>query len=206
MSVSAIPLRTTSKSLCHGSPPSLRQKALLGACLALSIIAHSPTAQALDMMTAQEALGRASPLAMKWNPDAALTQASATDVKQNGKSIVWQYLFQSQTSRTCFRVVVIATGATNTTDLGKCTLGVALASPFVDSPVAFKAAVAGGFKPGETNEMSLVQKSDRNLKPARACWVTFTYDHDFDRAQGLIRGWCVDPKTGQFVTRLSGGT
>jgi hypothetical protein len=27
---------------------------------------------------------------------------------------------------------------------------------------------------------------------------------DFDRAKSVMRGWCVDGKTGKFVTRLSG--
>ena len=183
---------------------SLRGKARLSTALVGLLLGVSETAFAVEGLTARARLEQAAAEARIWKHDAVLTRVGTTDVKADGKAIVWQYNFQSESSRKCFRVVVVATGMTNTTDLGACTLDKVVGSEFVDSPEAFKGALAGGFKASEPNNMYLAHPRDRQLKPARACWVLFSPKADFDKSKAVMRGWCVDPKSGQFVTRLVG--
>lgn len=100
--------------------------------------------------------------------------------------------------------MTLATGASTTTDLGTCTLEVAIQEDFVDSPAALNAALSGGFKTGETINFTLSHKYDENLNPSRPCWTVYSPENDFDSNQAVMRGWCVDPKTGKFVTPTVG--
>jgi hypothetical protein len=159
---------------------------------------------AVDLITAKSGLEKAVAEAKKWKPDAELSGVSTSNAKEDGKSVVWTYSFQSRKTRTCARVIILAAGRVTIQDLGNCTLFKPIATTFVDSPEAVAVAKAGGFQVGEEISMHLTHRLDKNLTPSRECWSLSTYEHDFDRKIGLIRGWCVDPKNGKFVTRLAG--
>lgn len=175
----------------------------LVAVLFLSLLPGVP-AGAVEGITAAKGLDGATAEARKWKPDAALTGVASTAASPDGTSMHWTYSFQSKSTRTCLRVVVLAAGKTLPTDLGECTLGTAIADKFVDSSEAVKAATAAGFKAGEEVILVLAHKHDQNLTPSRECWSVSSREHDFDPQKAVMRDWCVDPKSGKFVTRTAG--
>ena len=63
------------------------------------------------------------------------------------------------------------------------------------------AALTGFFD--ESVQFGLRYQRDQSLPEPRSCWVLWS-DLDGDEEKGIIRGWCIDPATGTFVTRLSG--
>lgn len=65
-------------------------------------------------------------------------------------------------------------------------------------------AKAGGFQAGEEFNIVLNHRRDTNLNPSRECWGLSSPDRDFDKKKAVMRGWCVDPQSGKFLTRLAG--
>ena len=153
-------------------------------------------------ITAREGLSQAHQAAKSWQADATLTSVSTTVLKEDGTAQVWTYSFLSPEKVVCARVIVIEGGEPRLQDLGECSPSESVSVDFVDSPVMLNEAVKAGFKPGETSDAHLAFKKD-SAAPDRECWVVHTIE-DFDKEKSVMRGWCVDPKTGQFVVRLNG--
>ncbi len=151
-------------------------------------------------VTARTGLAQANKAAAAWKADAKLTNVSTTVLKTDGTALVWTYSYLSPGSKSCARLIMINGGEPRLQDLGKCNPAKPISDKFVDSPEMLKAAVDAGFKPGEDSNAYLEVKHDQ-LAQDKSCWVVFT-SKDF--ANGYMRGWCVDPKTGKFVVRLSG--
>ena len=164
----------------------------------------APPAGAADLVTAKSGLEKAVAEAKKWKPDAELSMVGTGNAKADGTSMFWNYDFQSKKTRTCARVMVLAIGRVTTQDFGECTLAKPIATTFVDSPAAMAGAKAGGFQAGEEISLVLNHRSDKNLNPSRECWRISSPEHDFDKKKSVMRSWCVDPKSGKFVTRLAG--
>lgn len=152
--------------------------------------------------TARAGLEQAQQTIKTWQADAALSRVGTTVLKADGTAIMWQYSFVSPATTTCARVILLAGGEPRIQDLGSCKPPNTVSTEFVDSPVMLKAAVEAGFKPGEDSDAYLVFIHDA-ATPDRECWVVSTIA-DFDTEHAYMQGWCVDPKTGQFVVRLSG--
>jgi hypothetical protein len=74
---------------------------------------------------------------------------------------------------------------------------------FVDSAAALAEATRAGMKHGDVVTMAVRHVVDRALQPARRCWVVSS-EHDFDANRAVMRGRCIDPKTGKFVLQLAG--
>ena len=176
----------------------------IGAVLATGWLGAVAPAGAVDAITAKSGLEKAVAEAKKWQPDAELASVGAVNAKADGTSLFWNYGFQSKKTHTCARVVVLAVGKVTMQDLGDCTLAKPIATTFVDSPAAVAGAKAGGFQAGEEINIVLTHRRDANLKPSRECWGLSSPDRDFDKKKSVMRGWCVDPKSGKFVTRLAG--
>lgn len=180
----------------------LRQ-AIQGPAAVLCILtAVTPICQAAEN-TARSQLAQAQQAAGFWQADATLTRVGTTSLQQDGAAPVWEYEFLSPSSATCARINT-GTGEARVTELGKCSPAKTVSGDFVDSPIAIKAAVTAGFEPGETSYAYLSFVNDSAL-PGRECWVLYT-TNDFDTRTIAMRAWCVDPKTGEFVGRLSGQT
>lgn len=174
--------------------------------IALALMSTLPgaAASAADGITAAAGLQRATAEAKKWKPDAALTGVGSSTANKDGSAAHWTYSFESRSAKSCYRVVVLAAGTMVPTDLGECTLQPTIAEKFVDSPAAVSAAAAAGFKAGEEINLVLSHKYDQNLTPSRECWSVSSQEYDFDATRAVMRAWCVDPKTGNFVTRTAG--
>jgi hypothetical protein len=154
-------------------------------------------------LTARAMLEPAIAEARKWEPDAELVGVT-TSLADGPAHDFWFYDFQSPARSTCTRIRALASGSvTNAGTGGECRLSSPVSTGFIDSPVAYDAAVAAGFRKGESVQFGLSVKSDQALPAPRECWVVWS-DGDGDDEKGIIRGWCVDPATGAFVTRLSG--
>lgn len=154
--------------------------------------------------TAKEGLPAALQKAGTWQPDAKLTRIGATKADARGKALVWQYDFLSPKKKECYRVVLMKGTVWSATALGACTPDKPVSTEFVDSPVAMEQAKKNGFQPMEENNMYLSRSKDR-LAKGKECWTVHTIS-DFDPAKAVMRGWCVDAKTGTFFLRLSGET
>ena len=152
--------------------------------------------------TAKAWLAQAQQAAKKWQADAALTRVGTTIVKQDGTSNLWQYDFLSPKTVKCARIMIIGGGEPRTQDYGTCTPSKTIPTTFVDSPVAVAEASKAGFKLDDLSQAYLVHMID-NAIPERDCWVLHSAA-DFDKTKSVMRGWCVDPKTGKFVARLAG--
>jgi hypothetical protein len=168
----------------------------------LTTLAASISHAADDTATAW--LPQAQQAAKAWQADATLTRVGTTALKENGSALVWQYDFLSPASVTCARIIIIAGGDPRTQDLGSCSPVEPVSASFVDSPVMIREAIKAGFKPAETSDAYLAFMHDK-AAPGRECWVVHTVQ-DFDPGNSVMRGWCVDPQSGQFVVRLSGET
>jgi hypothetical protein len=153
-------------------------------------------------ITARDGLEQAQQAVKAWQSDATFSGASTTVLKQDGTATVWTYNFISPTTVTCARIILVAGSPARVQDLGSCTPAKPVATTFVDSPAMLKAAVAAGFKPAEESNAQLAFKQDA-ATGNRECWVVYTIA-DFDKQNAWMRGWCVDPATGEFVVRLSG--
>ncbi|TFH32039.1 MAG: hypothetical protein E4G97_03205 [Deltaproteobacteria bacterium] len=178
-----------------------------GICVVLvtGLLGAVAPAEAVDLITAKSGLEKAVAEAKKWKPDAVLAGVGTLNAKVDGTSFFWNYDFQSHKTNTCARVIILATGKATTQDYGNCTFSSKpIATTFVDSPAAVTAAKAGGFQAGEEINLSLTHRRDRNLTPSRECWSLSSPEHDFDKKNAVMRSWCVDPKSGKFVTRLAG--
>lgn len=156
-----------------------------------------------DGITARAMLEQAMAEAKRWEPDAELVVVT-TSLAEGPRHAFWFYDVQSRAKGSCTRIRVLAKGAVANVGTGEtCVLMTPVSEGFVDSPVAWEAARAAGFEPGESAQFGLRFQRDEVLPEPRECWVLWS-DIDGDEAAGLIRGWCVDPSSGQFVTRLSG--
>ena len=148
-------------------------------------------------------LAQAKQVAGKWQPDAALTRIGTPGANAGGTARLWQYDFYSPKSRKCARIQIVTDTPPKLSEFRSCVDNKPISGDFVDSPAAIAEATKSGFKPGDLVTMTLDYSKDRKLKPARECW-TVSSDNDFDPGAARIRGWCVDPRTGKFVMRLSG--
>lgn len=154
-------------------------------------------------ITARAMLDQALAEAKKWQPDAELVVVT-TSLAEGPSHGFWFYDMQSPATGTCTRIRALANGSVTNVGTGEeCALMKPVSAGFVDSPAAWEAARAAGFAPGDSAQFGLRFQRDEALPAPRECWVLWS-DADGDEAAGLIRGWCVDPATGQFVTRLSG--
>ncbi len=156
-----------------------------------------------DGITARALFDQAMAEAAKWAADAELVLVT-TSLAEGPVHDFWFYDVQSPSQGTCTRIRALANGQVANVGSGDgCVLMKPVPRDFVDSPVAFDAAVAAGFQRGETVQFGLRYQRDQALPEPRPCWVLWS-DADGDEEKGIIRGWCVDPATGAFVTRLSG--
>lgn len=155
-------------------------------------------------ITARTHLDQALAEAAKWQADAQLVLVT-TSLAEGPRHAFWFYDVQSPAAGTCTRIRVLANGPKidNVGSGEACVLMKPVSTAFVDSPAAFDAARAAGFQPGDSVQFGLRFQRDDALPEPRECWVLWS-DLDGDEAQGITRGWCVDPSNGQFVTRLSG--
>jgi hypothetical protein len=174
------------------------------AVLVTGLLGAVAPAGAVDLITAKSGLEKAVAESRKWKSDAVLAGVGTLNAKVDGTSFFWNYDFQSKKTHTCARVIILATGKVTTQDFGNCTFSKPIATTFVDSPAAVAGAKAGGFQAGEEINITLTHRLDRNLTPSRECWSLSSPKHDFDKKNSVMRGWCVDPKNGKFVTRLAG--
>ncbi len=156
-----------------------------------------------DGITARAMLDQAMVEAVKWQADAELAGVT-TSMAEGPVHGFWFYDVQSPSKETCTRIRALANGQVANVGTGdSCVLMKPVPRDFVDSPAAFEAAVAAGFQPGESVQFGLRYQRDQALPEPRPCWVLWS-DLDGDEEKGIIRGWCVDPANGTFVTRLSG--
>ncbi len=180
------------------------------ACLALAACHGGMGPTALDMeanrdgITARDMLGQAMAEARRWAPDAELVVVT-TSLAEGPRHLFWFYDVQSRSTGTCTRIRVLADGEVeNVGTGGRCALRVPIAENFVDSPFVWQAVRDAGFRHGgDTVQFGLQFQRDDVLPAPRECWVVSSRA-DIDEAAGLIRGWCADPVSGDFVTRLSG--
>jgi hypothetical protein len=156
-----------------------------------------------DGITARAMLEQALAEARNWAPDAELIGV-ATSLAEGPRHGFWFYDVQSRAKGACTRIRALASGGVSNVGTGDgCVLMKPVSLAFVDSPAAWDTARAAGFDPGDSAQFGLRFQRDEALPQARECWVLWS-DLDGDEASGLTRGWCVDPATGAFVTRLSG--
>lgn len=181
-----------------------RSGALLAAILAIALAAGPAAAAGA---TAKARLAEARALAAKWQPDAVLVTVSALQAKDDGTAAPgtsgWVYQFHSPKTDKWIGVHVGAKG------LEQQDLPAGFKSPlpqdFVDSDKALDAAREGGFKKSGDTMLVLAPVGDPSVK-AGVYWCA-TGNADMVSEPVLrVRSWCVDPKSGQFVARLSGGT
>ncbi len=156
-----------------------------------------------DGITARAMLDQAMAEATRWQADAELAGVT-TSMAEGPTHGFWFYDVQSPSHKTCTRIRVLANGQVVNVGNGEtCQLMKPVSRDFVDSPAAYEAALAAGFQPGKSVQFGLRYQRDQALPEPRSCWVLWS-DLDGDEEKGIIRGWCIDPATGTFVTRLSG--
>jgi hypothetical protein len=179
-----------------------RSGALLAAVCALVIAGSAAAAGG----TAKARLAEARALAAKWQPDAVLVTVSALQAKDDGTAAPglsgWIYQFHSPKTGKWVSVYAGKKG------LERDDLPVGLKTPlpqdFVDSDKALDAARKGGFKKSGDTLLALHFVADPSVK-AGVYWCA-TGSADLISAPVVsVRSWCVDPKSGNFVARLSGG-
>jgi hypothetical protein len=170
--------------------------------IVLMVIATAIPAAADD--TAKPGLAQALQMAAKWQPDAKLTGIGTPAADATGASRLWQYDFHSPKAKKCARVQLIKGMPPNLVDFGSCTPDKSISTGFVDSPVAMQEARKAGFKPDPDGDNSMtLRKSKDKLAKGKECW-NVSSARDFDPAKSVMRGWCVDAKSGTFLMRLSG--
>lgn len=154
-------------------------------------------------ITARSLVDQALAKAQEWQADAQLTVVT-TSLADGPATAFWFYDVQSPSNGTCTRIRASANGSVENVGSGdQCVLMKPVSAGFVDSPVAYEAALGAGFKSGDSLQFALRFQRDQALAAPRECWVVWS-DADGDEDKGITRGWCVDPATGAFVTRLSG--
>lgn len=174
-----------------------------GATSAPAAVEAAPPAASEEGITARTMLDAALAEARTWQPDAELVTVT-TSLAEGPRHGFWFYDVQSRAQGTCTRVRALANGSVANVGTGEqCVLMKPVSPEFVDSPAAWDAARAAGFEPGDSAQFGLRFQRDEALPAPRECWVLWS-DADGDEAAGTIRGWCVDPASGQFVARLSG--
>jgi len=155
------------------------------------------------LITARSLLDPALTVAQKWQADAQLIGVT-TSLADGPSHSFWFYDMQSPSTGTCTRIRAMADGSIENVGTGdECVLMKPVSVGFVDSPAAYEAALAAGFQKGDSVQFGLRFQRDQALPASRECWVVWS-DSDGDEEKGIIRGWCIDPATGAFVTRLSG--
>lgn len=183
-----------------GQAPPAPQSATPPADAPASPAAETPDEQGI---TARTMLEQALAEAKKWQPDAELVVVT-TSLAEGPRHTFWFYDVQSRAKGTCTRIRALASGRVENVGGGEeCVLMKPISANFVDSPAAWDAARGAGFDPADSAQFGLRFQRDEALPAPRECWVLWS-DADGDEAAGVIRGWCVDPASGEFVTRLSG--
>jgi hypothetical protein len=179
---------------------------LPGAALAALLATAIAGGAAAAGNTAKSRLAEARTLAAKWQADAVLVTVSALQAKDDGTAAPglsgWIYQFHSPKAN---KWISVYTGKKG---LERDDLPVGLKTPlpqdFVDSDKALDAARKGGFKKSGDTLLALHFVADPSVK-AGVYWCA-TGEKDLTTAPVVsVRSWCVDPKSGQFVARLSGG-
>ncbi|NJD63243.1 MAG: hypothetical protein FIA93_11075 [Deltaproteobacteria bacterium] len=153
--------------------------------------------------TANAGLAQALQAAAKWMPDAKLETISTPLADATGKSRVWQYSFHSPKAGKCVRIQIIKGMPLNLIDLGSCIPNKPISTKFVDSPIAMQQAMKAGFQPDKDDNSMMLSRSKDRLAKDKECW-NVSSAKDFDPAKSVMRGWCVDAKSGTFLMRLSG--
>ena len=175
-----------------------RLPALFLACALLPAAAAGPTAKAR--------LAEARALAAKWQPDAALVTVSALQAMDDGSAAPglagWIYQFYSPKTNQWISVHAGAKGLERQ-DL-PIGLKATLPANFVDSDKALDAARKAGFRKSGDTLLVLALVADPSLKTGVYWCATGQADMP-TQPQLRVRSWCVDPGSGQFVARLSGG-
>ncbi len=170
---------------------------------AQALAAAAPVAEADAGITARAMLAAALAEARKWQADAELIGVT-TSLAEGPANFAWFYDVQSRAAGSCTRIRALAKGKVENVGPGDaCNLMQPVAESFVDSPAAWEAARAAGFRPGDTVQFGLRFQRDEALSAPRECWVLWS-DAEADEAAGVINGWCVNPANGEFVARLSG--
>jgi hypothetical protein len=155
------------------------------------------------MIAARSLLDLSLAEAQRWQADAQLVGVT-TGLADGPANNFWFYDVQSPSKGTCTRIRAMANGSVENVGTGdECVLMKPVSTGFVDSPAAYEAALAAGFRKGDSVQFGLRFQRDQALQAPRECWVVWS-DADGDETKGIIRGWCIDPATGAFVTRLSG--
>lgn len=155
------------------------------------------------LITARSMIDEALAKAQQWQADAELIGVT-TSLADGPAHNFWFYDVQSPSQETCTRIRAMANGSVENVGGGEgCVLMKPVSNEFVDSPVAYEAALAAGFQKGDSVQFGLRYQRDQALPAPRECWVVWS-DADGDEEKGVTRGWCIDPATGVFVTRLSG--
>lgn len=168
-----------------------------------SAAARSNAAASVAGITARALLEPALAEARAWLPDAELVAVS-TSFAAGPRHTFWFYDVQSPSRKSCTRIRVLENGTIeNVGTGGACVLMKPLSGDFIDSPEAWRAARAAGFVPGDSVQFALRYQRDAALPATQECWLLWS-DAEGDAAAGVIRGWCVDPASGQFVARLAG--
>jgi hypothetical protein len=156
--------------------------------------------------TARARLAEARALAAKWQPDAALVTVSALQAKDDGTAAPglagWVYQFHSAKTG---RWIGVHAGPKG---LERQDLPAGLKAPvpqdFVDSDKALDAARKAGFKKSGDTLLVLALVADPSLKTG-VYWCATGQADMTTKPELRVRSWCVDPKSGKFVARLSGG-
>lgn len=166
----------------------------------------SPLEAADTGITARTHFGETIAAARGWQADAQLFGVH-TSFAESGYNAFWFYDVQSPATGQCTRFRVLGAGQIERVEEPfDCVLSAPAPERFIDSPEALAAALAAGFRHDDDITLHLqVMRDDEALPEPRACWVVYSTAYDADPEQGVARrGWCVDPGTGGFVTRLSG--
>ncbi len=164
--------------------------------------AISPSIALAANATAKAGLAQAQQIAKKWQADAVLTRVGTPGAQPDGTARLWQYDFRSPKTGGCARIMIIAGTKSQTKAYPRCSTRKPISTNFIDSPAAIAEARKSGFKPGDVISVILDRRRDNAIRE-RECWAVSS-DYDFDEKKSVIRGWCVDPKTGKFVARLAG--
>jgi hypothetical protein len=161
-------------------------------------------AEAAKAGTAKKRLAEARAAALKWQPDAELVTLSSLKANDDGTAPAgiagWVYTFYSKKTGKWIAYDFGPKGI-EATDLPSG-LKAPVPGDFIDSDKVLPEVSKHGFKKSGDTLLQLNVVYDKNVK-AGIYWCA-TGMADLTPQMGP-RSWCVDPKSGKFVARLSGG-
>jgi hypothetical protein len=172
-------------------------------CFLIGMLVLATAISAVADDTAKTGLAQAVQMAAKWQKDAKLEAISTPLADGAGNSRLWQYSLHSTKARKCLRVQIIKGMPPNVVDLGTCIPNKPISNEFVDSPVAMQQVRKAGFQTDSDDNSMLLSRSKDKLAKDKECWAVSNAKY-FDNKRSVMRGWCVDAKTGTFLMRLSG--